>query len=441
MKRRSLGVGTVILKVMLLMQAASGSEADWPHWRGPFHNGSGHEMPLPAKLDANRSIVWERAMPGGSSATPVIGSERVFVVSNNESETSGHALCLDRETGQVLWDRELVHVTTQPRRNSITSCSPVIDDERMYFLFGTGELFALDHEGNPVWSKNLSMDYGPVDQQFGYSSSPLLLDGRLYIPVLHGQWTSGSPQSTFTDKDSYVLCLDARTGDVVWKIHRPSNAVGESFDSYASAIPYVRGDNTVIVVQGGNFITCHDPLTGQETFRQNHNPSNADRWRLIPSPVVAGILIVGVQPRGGSVFAIQTGTGSDLTYSDSLWIRNERSTDVPTPLYYGNRLYVLNGTRKTLTCLDPVNGREIWEGELGGRARFWASATAADGKIYCLNEIGEDVIVSAGEEFTVLSRAEFGGQPCKSSIALAHGTLFVRTAETLYRLGAGQVSE
>ena len=429
---RALGAALMLLTCV---PGASGEEGDWPHWRGPYHNGSAHEMPLPAEPDPERHVVWAAPMPGSSSATPVVWSDRVFAVSNDESETRGHAICLARETGELLWNRELAHVTKQPRRNSATSCSPVVDDERVYFLFGTGELFALDHEGNTLWSKNLTLEYGPVEPQFGYSSSPLLLGGHLYIPVLHGQWSSGAPEATFTDQDSYLICLDASTGEVVWKVHRPSNALGESLDSYASPVPYTHGDQTAIVIQGGDYMTRHDPLTGQETLRHRYNPSREGRWRLIPSPVTAGELIVGVQPRGGNIFAIQPGPNRDLAYSDSLWIRDERSTDVPTPLCYRDRLYVLNGTQKTLACLDPATGTEIWRGELGGRSTFWASPTAGDGKIYCLNEDGQIIVVEAGDGFKVLSRAGFGGGPCKSSIAIGHGSLFIRTSEKLYCVG------
>ena len=430
---------SAVISAILLFSAcaldASAAEGDWPHWRGPHHNGSAYEMPLPAQSALEQQVLWSAPMPGISSATPVVWSGRVFVVSNSETESHCVALCLDQDSGDVLWTRELARDIKQPRRNSATSCSPVVDDERVYFLFGTGELFALDHEGNTLWAKNLTQEYGPVAQQFGYSSSPLLLDNRLYIPVLHGQWYSGGSQGTFTDKDSYVLCLDASTGDVVWKKHRPSDAQGESFDSYASAVPYLHGGHPAVVVQGGDYVTCHDALTGTELLRQAHNPPKGSNWRLIPSPVIADELIIAVQPRGGDIFAIRPGEDRNLAYEDSFWIREERSTDVPTPLYYKDRLYVLNGTQKTLSCLDPSSGKEIWQGYIGGRSTFWASPTAGDGKIYCFNEDAEVTVVNAGDEFKILSRGAFGAGPCKSSIAIAQSSLFIRTAEKLYRVG------
>lgn len=441
MKPVFFSVISAILIYSTCAPAAFAAESDWPHWRGPHHNGSAHEMPLPAPPALEQQVLWSAPMPGSSSATPIVGYGRVYVVSNDETETRGLALCLDQDSGKVLWTRELAHDIKQPRRNSATSCSPVVDEERVYFLFGTGELFALDHEGDTLWSKDLTQEYGPVAQQFGYSSSPLLLDNRLYIPVLHGQWHSGGSQDTFTDKDSYVLCLDASTGDVVWKKHRPSDANGESFDSYASAVPCLHGGHPAIVVQGGDYVTCHDALTGTELLRQEHNPPKGSNWRLIPSPVIADELIIAVQPRGGDIFAIRPGEDRDLAYEDSFWIREGRSTDVPTPLYYRNRLYVLNGTQKTLSCLDPATGKESWEGDIGGRATFWASPTAGDGKIYCFNEDGEVTVVSAGDEFKILSRGAFGAGPCKSSIAIAQGSLFIRTAEKLYRVGTAPAAK
>ena len=154
----------------------------------------------------------------------------------------------------------------------MASCSPVTDGKLVYFMFGTGDLFALDFDGNEVWSKDLEREYGPIGQQFGYSSSPLLYKDRLYLPLLHGQWSVGGPWSSYTDKDSYVLCLDAASGEEVWKVHRPTDARGESFDSYGSAIPYEAGGPPAIIVQGGDYVTGHDPATGKELWRQAHNP-------------------------------------------------------------------------------------------------------------------------------------------------------------------------
>jgi len=414
----------------------SARAGDWPGWRGPNHDGSTREPNLPAQWSASEGVLWATDMPGRSSATPAVWGDKVFVVSNDKTRKNLYGMCLDRDSGEVIWSKGLVKDGWVNARNDSASCSPVTDGKLVYFLFGTSDLFALDLDGNEAWSKNLDRDFGPVATNWGYGSSPLLHGGRLYIQVLRGQWGSGVSMMEHTDEDSYLLCLDAASGDTVWKVHRPSDAVGESFDSYTTPIPYERDGKTEIVVQGGDYITGHDPETGEELWRHAHNPRKGRTDRLIPSPVIAGDLVCGLQPRGLDAFAFRPGEKTQMAYTDSTWIYDGRTSDVPTPLYYEGRLYIVNGARKSMLCLDPATGEEIWTGDLGASARIWASPTAGDGKIYCLDERGQVTVVAAGDEFKVISQAEMGGQPCKSSIAIADGKLFIRTAEKLYCVAA-----
>ena len=422
----------------LAVLAAPSYAGDWPGWRGPNHDGSTEEMNLPAAWGSTENLVWSVALPGISSATPAVWGDRVFVSTNNASRDKLSALCIDKNSGEVLWTKQLVDGGWTNARNDAASPSPVTDGERVYFLFGTSDLFALDLEGNTVWSKHIDTEYGPITPNWGYGSSPLLLDGRLIIPVLRGQWKSGIGMMEHTDDDSYVLALDAKTGEKEWKVHRPSDAVGESFDSYGTPIPFESGGKTTILIQGGDYLTAHDPATGKELWRQFHNPRQGRTDRLIPSPVIGGGMVYGIQARGLDVFAVKPGKQAQIPYEDSEWIFKGRTADVPTPLYYQDRLYVLNGAVKRMYCINPKNGKLIWEGELGASARIWSSPTAADGKIYCLDEKGQLIVIAAGDKFEVLSRGNIGGGPCKSSVAIADSKLFIRTGDTLYCVASAQ---
>lgn len=415
----------------LLLPAAHGAE--WSQWRGPLHNGStSEESPLPEQFGPTQNVLWAAPMPGASAATPVTMGDSVFVASTGDDPAVLHALCLDRNTGALRWQKALVHDAEPNARNSMTACSPVADAERVYFYFGTTNLFAFSHDGEPRWSVDLEAEYGPIRLWWGYSSSPLLVGDRLYIPVLAGLNT---PQGR-TDAGSYLICLDAATGKVIWRKHRPSDAVNESLDAYTTPVPRTVDNKLTIVAAGGDYITGHDAATGEELWGHNMNPRKIGNWRLIPSALVVDDLVVGIQPRGGDVYAFRPQPGTRLPYEQTVWRYEERTADVPTPLYYQGRIYVLNGVRRSLICLDPETGREIYNEDLGGGARFWCSPTAGDGKIYCLNEAGQVVVVAAGDTFKALSRADFGGGPCQSSVAISEGRLYVRTAEKLYCIGA-----
>lgn len=420
--------------VAAVWTATPATAGDWPHWRGPHHNGTADETGMPAALSGD-SILWKFPMPGISSASPIVLGDRVFCVSNDDSMRQLLGICVERDTGKLLWKKPLVTDAEQPRRNSAASPSPVVDGKQVYFMFGTGDLIATDLEGNVAWSKNLVNEYGPINPQFGYSSTPLLFKGNLYVMIIRGQWDRKSLDD-FTDEDAHIICMNPATGDVVWRTHRPSDGHDEAMDSYSSPMPYEYGGVAAILSQGGNYVVAHDALTGKELWRQNHNPDMGRMWRLIPSPMAAGELVIGVQPRGQAAFAILPETGKSFAYNESRWIFDEKTTDVPCPVYYKDRVYLLNGVRGLLFCLDAKSGQEIWRGEMEAESRIWSSPVVADGTMYCMTEEGQVIAASIGDSFKLLSRVSLGGKECKSTMAIADRKLFVRTSDALYCLGA-----
>jgi outer membrane protein assembly factor BamB len=121
-----------------------------------------------------------------------------------------------------------------------------------------------------------------------------------------------------------------------------------------------------------------------------------------------------------------------LTEDDLAWSTKEYAPDVCSPLVMDGKLFVLDGNRKVMTCFEPATGEIHWRGELGGRSAFQASPTGADGKIYCISMGGEVIVLSAGDEFKVLSRIEMGERECRSTISVADDQIFIRTAQNLY---------
>ena len=414
---------------------ADGAHADdWRHWRGPHFNGTSDETVFPTELSED-NILWRAPMPALSSASPMILGKRVYCVSNSEDMTALLGYCIDRDTGKILWQKEFAKDIEQPRRNTAASPSPVSDGERVYFTFGTSDIFATDPDGNILWALNLKNKYGPVSQQFGYSATPLPFKGKLYIAVMRGQWDR-KELDDFTDEDSFILCLDPATGAEVWKTHRSSDGHDEAFDAYNSPMPYEYNGVTAIITEGGNYLMAHDAATGKELWRQNYNPDMEKFWRLIPSPVQAEELVIGVQPRGLSPFAVRPEAGMSASFDKAHWVYDGKTTDVPTPTYHDGRVYLLNDVRKLLYCLEATTGKELWVGEVDADSRIWSSPVLANGTMYCLTEQGQVVTMSVGETFTMGTTFMLGGKECKSTIGLSDGKLFVRTSDALYCLGA-----
>jgi len=406
---------------------------DWPHWRGPFLNGSSEEKNLPSSWSKTENVAWIASLPGHSSATPIIADGKVFISSTDKNSGVIFALCLDAQNGQELWRKKVGTSNRKVPRNNPATPSPVTDGRYVYFMYGSGELVGMDYEGNILWSRNLEGEYGNISMKWGYSSSPLLFDERLYILIQRRHTAYRSPEST--SLDSFILAVDAGTGVNIWKQPRKTDAVNESLDSYSSPIPFHHSERAEILIIGSDYITSNNPATGKELWRYEYAKKKSAKGRNISSVVTGEGLIFGVPPRGSlGLLALKSGLDGNLSDDDIVWKFDGPSPDVSTPLYYRGNIYVLGDRRGgVMTCLDASTGRQKWQGKLGGRAPWWASITAGDDKLYCISEAAEAVVLAANEgRFKILSRIDMEDKPVQASIAIADGRLFIRTAGKLF---------
>ena len=431
----------VLLTGLLAFASHSARAADWPQWRGPFFNGSTTDKGLPTTFSKTENVKWAAAMPGPSAATPIIWNDRVFVSSVDQQAGTLQALCLDRASGKILWQRESGVGIKVDDKSNFASPSPVTDGTLVWFFYGNGQLVAFDFAGKQVWTRNIQKDYGQFAFQWTFSSSPTFYGGRLYLQVLqrdvpvHGRGRTDGPI------DSFLLALDPQTGKELWKSTRPNDAREESKESYATPIPFTFNNRTELLIAGGDCLTGHDLATGKELWRWGTwNPERIGHWRLVPSPVAGGGVVLGCGPKGAPVCAVKAGAKGTMDVSGLAWKSTEReiSTDVSTPLFYQDRFYVLNSDRKSIARVVPASGKVEWVGEPGSQSKIEASPTAADGRIYFMNFRGDVFVVEAGEQFKVLhktSMGDDGDNNLRSSIAIASGCLFIRTGSKLYCVG------
>ena len=423
--------------VTILMISMPVSAADWPQWRGPFFNGSTNEKNLPDSFGQTEGIAWVSPLPGPSGATPVICNSRIFISSTVRGESNFVALCFDARNGRKLWEKHTGSDNRRFPRNNVASPSPVTDGKYVFFLYGSGHLVGFDYDGNKLWSRNIEQEFGNLALQFGYSSSPLLHQNKLFILVVRRNKPYREPWSD-TPLDSYLMALNPQTGKNMFKQQRKTNAFDEGMETYSTPIPFVRNGHTEILNTGADFVTAHNPDTGKEIWRFEYHTNKVRDTRVIPSLVTGDGLIFGTRHKHGGVFALQPPNPNNSSQARIIWDYHGPSPDASTPLYYQKRLYVLNGIKqgKVVTCLEPKTGRQIWQGTIGGRGPWRASLTGADGKLYCINETGEVVVLAAGgNEFKIIFQTKIDEPRIQSSIAVADGRLFIRTAQNLYCIG------
>ena len=428
---------------------------NWGNWRGPFYNGSTTEKNIPATFSRTENVLWTAPMPGPSGASPVVWGDHVFVSSTDDVAKTCEAMAFDRKTGKQLWRAKISDGTGRDRMSTFSNSSPVTDGKHVWFFYGNGELVCFDMAGKEIWRRNIEKDYGQFCFQWTFSTSPLLHDGRLYIQVLQRNVPVNGRGRKDGPNESYLLALNPTTGKELWRVVRPSEAQQESLEAFSTPTPYTHNGREELLVVGGDCISGHDPDTGKEYWRWGTwNPTRIGHWRLVPSPTAGAGVVLACGPKDSPVYAVKLGGKGTLTHKDLAWqsfVQNsedpnasarpldvrELSSDVPTPLFYEGRFYVMNGTKKKLLCVEP-DGKVVWSGELKGKGIVQATPTAADGKIYVMNFAGEVFVVQAGgSEFKLLHTADMGDNEntLRASIPISQGRLLVRTSKTLFCIG------
>ena len=431
-----------LLAVSCLLGTRLAAE-DWPNWRGPRRDGHSADRGVPTSWSASEGIAWKLEMPAWSGSTPIVWGDYVFVSTADggkrverrgygargqtragAADSAAEALslwCIDRSTGKVLWKRGLGGGNRQIFKQNMSSPSPITDGEHVWALTGAGVLKGFDLGGNEIWSRDLQKEYGRFGLMWGYASSPTLYEGRLFVQVLHGMKT---------DDPSYVLAVDATDGSTLWRVERPTDAPRESPDAYTTPAVIEVAGNTAIVITGGDYITGHDPRSGEELWRVGGlNPGKRGNYRVVASAVVHdSVLFVPSRKDPLQAFRID----SALEAPTLMW-RTKHGPDVPTPVSDGERLYIVkdNGV---MFCLDAAAGSVVWGPQRIETGTYSASPVLVDGKIYATSEDGVTSVVAATSEFELIAENDLGGYTL-SSPAVSDGQIFIRTESHLYCIG------
>lgn len=430
----------ITLFLLLSCALVAASAEDWPQWRGPNFNGSTSEKNLPDKF-APDTAKWTLDLPGPGAATPVIVGNKVFLSTTDAQAQSLHALCIDASSGKILWNNKTGDGIRRDDRSNFAAPSPVADKDRVFFFYSNGALAAFDHSGKELWTRNIVKEFGEFAFQWTFSSTPLLANGKLYLQVLQRDVPVRGRARAEGKIESFILALDPATGKTLWRQVRPSEAVAESLESYSTPLPFEHNGRKEIVIAGGDCLTGHDPESGRELWRWGTwNPNKIPHWRLVPSPVAGGGLILACAPKKDPIYAIKAGGNGLLDDSAIAWKSDqvrEISSDVPTPLFYQNDFFVLSDVRECISRVEPATGKVKWTRDLPGNKKFEASPTGADGKIYIMNFAGDVVVVDAakGEILSTNKMGEDQDDLIRSTISVANGKLFIRTNKKLFAVG------
>ena len=110
---------------------------NWPCWRGPRLDGTSTDAGVPTTWSPTEHIAWKTPLPGLGHASPIVWGNRVFTVTCIPDREERVLLCLDRDTGRILWQQVVVKSMLEGKHplNSHASSTPATDGERVYVSF------------------------------------------------------------------------------------------------------------------------------------------------------------------------------------------------------------------------------------------------------------------------------------------------------------------
>lgn len=437
-----------VLKTCALIFTQLEAAENWPMFRGGFSRGTSDNINLPLEWDSKKgkNIEWKVKVPGLGWSSPVVHSGRIYLttaVSEGEIEPRKPGLyfggdrkepikhmhhflvlCLDIESGDYLWQREVLAsrpLTPIHIKNSYAAETPVTDGERVYAYFGSHGLYCLDKTGKKLWEK-MFKSY-EMRNGWGTGASPILEGDQLIIV-------------NDNMEESWLAGFNKITGKQLWKTKReePSNW----------STPFVWKHNGIseLILTGRNQTRSYD-LVGNERWRL--------KWKsrtsiVIPTPFEAhGLLYIAsgyVGDREKHVYAIKPGAKNDIslkpgeTKNDFIaWYDKRAAPYNPSPLVYGDEFYSLFDFG-FLACRDARTGSVYFDKERINPDKsigFTASPWAYRGHVFALSEAGDTYVFLAGKEYKLV-RVNYTGGMSMANPALAADRLILRNQNHLFSI-------
>ena len=462
--------------ISAVVVTAAAPPGEWSRFRGPNGSGVSEAANVPIEFGPANKLAWRLALPRGHSS-PIIYGDRIYLTAFRDMSLI--TIAIDRQKGQILWERQAPDVTTKiiDKRNNPASPSPAVEANGVYVFFPDYGLIAYETDGRERWK----MPLGPFNNIYGMGASPVIIGNDIILAC---------DQST----GSFLMAVNKQTGAVRWKTPRP-----EAKSGHATPIVWRAPDGRDQILLPGSFLlTAYDVVSGEKRwwvrglsfeikstpvvagdtlFINGYGSSENDPGRKINVPPAAevwktadangdGVLARTEFPKFTGAFwfdvadlnangsltveeweyyraaldsengmlAIRLGGKGDMTEQAVKWKYQRSVPQLPSPLFYRGVLYMVNDGG-IVTTLNPETGALIAQGRLqGALGAYYASPVAAGGHIFFVSERGAVAVLPPTGELTPVVVNDLK-EDAYATPAFADGRIYIRTVEALYAFG------
>jgi len=409
---------------IVFVVASAAAAGDWPGWRGPSGQGISDEKGLPQQWDGKKgeNVLWKVPLPfpkkarlDNNQSSPIVYKDRVYVtvsfwpegVDASKKQPEHRVICYDVADGKLQWD---VGVEPGPwqfgdLRGGYTAPTPTCDGERVYVVFGSSVIAALDLNGKQLWRKEIK----PFDFDVAMASSPVLYGDTILL------------QCDGVKKSSRLVAFDRKTGDIRWEKKRPNNDF-----CHSTPILVKIKDKDQLLTAASNALQGLDPSTGDILWWCAAKGDTV-------SPVMAGDRVYLDSGRGGLGVAVDPTGSGDVSNTHLKWKLGQVPEGFSSPLIVGEYLFRLHSPG-VLKCYKCSDGTLIYSERLEGVSSTSSPIATGDALVYC-GSAGKTHIVKPGPKLEVVAVNDLGDSSA-SSVAVSSGRLYIKGREHLYCIGS-----
>lgn len=434
---RSIGRAKKALSLAVFAAAASSAAmavADQPKLWPAFQNSGQPTVAaetIPTQWSAEKNVAWTADIPGYGQSTPIVAHDQVVVTSTSgDNKDNYHVESYALLTGEKLWQIDMKNPSPFANTPMVSRAAPsaVATEEGFIALFEGGVVVALNKDGSKIWEKDLVAAYGPIEARHGLSSSLEQFADHVLVWIERGE-------------NPYLLALDKKSGNEVWKV------AGVGATSWSSPRLLAVGDQQHLICSASGKIVGYDPATGNRLWEFTDISNNSS---CTPMPVGNGRFLIGASDGRGETTPgaaaksnglIEVVPQADGTFKVGFkWRATKATSTFGSPVVAGKTAAIVNRTG-VLYRFDLETGEEV-SMERTDAGGIWATPIVAGDYLYLFGYKGTTSVINLKDGTEIAknrlwdaeSQESFGSGSVLYAAAPAPPYLILRRGDKLYAI-------